>query len=630
MSDGINIFVAIAVSAPEKLDPLPGAITAAHDLIAWADATKEYRTLLITDEQKPDGSDNPVTLERLSREIEPLINKGDEERDRIVITFAGHGLFNGGDLWLLNKWDSKEDVVDVQRLQLNLATYQPKQITILSDACRSPPSPDAPDVRGHRVFTKMDWKPSRPDLDLLLAAGLGQPAYMVRGKDDQKPYCLFSHVVTNGLWGRYPVGVDEFQHGMVTSQSLKKAIDQELPAAANALNQSQQADIRVTFMRPRNVYMTLVDPPAAVQALDPPSPDEPDILLADDNDFLRLPDNRDFVVGFNLGDEPAFNRRIRRRPPPAPKPTDAELRRSFAQRFVDDLRGEAQERPTHFETETGVAAVGALVRDVAVGPQGHAQLDMSPQAPADSRGRWWLLNGPPGSMAAQLLGGDWVGAALFPGKIGTFSIDRRGASALVYRRGRLPQDWEAETDAAASAAAEEAIAEMHAGSLTGEPARNLAAHIRQWKHADPVLGVIAAYLYARLNDIESIQRLAWFYPVNNQPIPFDVALLGELPLRRAGGGLLFADIPKTSEREAQAEREEEFDFTTQPTPGWKDAPVAGGFPWLRRGWDLLDDIDAKAFKPLIELTDGLTPALFTTLRADDGARLAKLIREGTI
>ena len=126
----------------------------------------------------------------------------------------------------------------------------------------------------------------------------------------------------------------------------------------------------------------------------------------------------------------------------------------------------------------------------------------------------------------------------------------------------------------------------------------------------------------------SIHRLAWFYTANGQPIPFDIALLGELPMMRHGHQLI-ADVPATSERRAQSGLEGQYDFTTQPTPA-ASGSVAGGFPWLRQGWNLLDDIDPDGFAPLIELSGGLRPALFTTLRADEGAALAKLIREGRI
>jgi hypothetical protein len=64
-----------------------------------------------------------------------------------------------------------------------------------------------------------------------------------------------------------------------------------------------------------------------------------------------------------------------------------------------------------------------------------------------------------------------------------------------------------------------------------------------------------------------------------------------------------------------------------------DCTVAGGFPWLRQGWALLDAVSLPVHGGLIELaqTRGiLRPFPFTTLAPDAGYRLAELITSGKV
>jgi len=249
-------------------------------------------------------------------------------------------------------------------------------------------------------------------------------------------------------------------------------------------------------------------------------------------------------------------------------------------------------------------------------------VDVSPDAPVETRGHWWVLEGPPSSLAVQLSPSDrWVCACVYPGMIGTWRVDKRGAASLVFR----PGDGGSDSDTVAQAA-EEAISALHAGTIAGEAASDLATRIRLWKHNDPILGVIASYLYAQVGDFESVRRIAWFYCYYNQPIPFDVALLGGLRLSRRGP-LLCADVPATSKRQLREAAEANQEFATVATPAVAGL-VAGGIPWLRQGWSLLEDSGQTVLDALLEFTPGLTAALFTTLEPAAGAALAGLIHKG--
>jgi hypothetical protein len=93
------------------------------------------------------------------------------------------------------------------------------------------------------------------------------------------------------------------------------------------------------------------------------------------------------------------------------------------------------------------------------------------------------------------------------------------------------------------------------------------------------------------------------------------------------GPWLIAEIPAVPEREARNETEAKYNFTRQATPGGR-VPVAGGFPWLRQGWPLVED--RREFRNLAPFADKLRPSVFTTLNPRRGRELAELIRRGEL
>src|SRR4051812_50038896 len=80
-----KVCISIAVSKPEKLDALPGAITASHDVLAWARAAGFTTPPAVTDE---DGS--PGTGTRLNAALMPIVGDGGGVIDHLIIPFSGH------------------------------------------------------------------------------------------------------------------------------------------------------------------------------------------------------------------------------------------------------------------------------------------------------------------------------------------------------------------------------------------------------------------------------------------------------------------------------------------------------------------------------------------------------------
>ena len=59
---------------------------------------------------------------------------------------------------------------------------------------------------------------------------------------------------------------------------------------------------------------------------------------------------------------------------------------------------------------------------------------------------------------------------------------------------------------------------------------------------NPLLGVIAAWLYDAAGDRDSVRRLTMLYAEHRQPVPFDIALLAGVPGRRGRDGLIRIDL----------------------------------------------------------------------------------------
>jgi hypothetical protein len=211
----------------------------------------------------------------------------------------------------------------------------------------------------------------------------------------------------------------------------------------------------------------------------------------------------------------------------------------------------------------------------------------------------------------QLARGGIAAILCLPGHITTLTLDRAGVSGLVYRDDGMEHT---------SRSSELAIAAMEGGHLDPSAALDLAVHARGRKHIDVMQGVLAAYLYDAIGDLDSIRRTAYFLIRRGHSIPYDIALLGQLDCERDGG----ARIPRVDARTPLTDLERMHPWTwngTPPTTG----RVAGAWPWLRQGWAYLDDLaddGAGLVDPvLLEVRDHLRPSRFTTLDATGAALL---------
>ena len=217
----------------------------------------------------------------------------------------------------------------------------------------------------------------------------------------------------------------------------------------------------------------------------------------------------------------------------------------------------------------------------------------------------------PRSIAIRLKSGNWIDSSILPGFIGAILIKDGAASSLSYAPaadGRFGSG----VDKSYGAEIGRWTALMHQGRYASrDDLRRSALVLRRYKHSNPSLGILAAYAYERTGDTDDIDRIAGYFVDYDQPVPFDVAMLGAGNIRKNVNGTLETE-------------------TVLPDRQRKLAPVGGSFPLLTRGWSLLD-LETQAISPrLFDLRPRLVISLWTTFSPEGGSQIAELLRTGEL
>jgi len=192
-----------------------------------------------------------------------------------------------------------------------------------------------------------------------------------------------------------------------------------------------------------------------------------------------------------------------------------------------------------------------------------------------------------GSVFVQTADDYVVPVTLYTQSVAIISRDPRGGYVIAYGSVFDPDSVHLTFDL---------IADLAAGELPPSNVDQVAANLRTGKHVDPVRGVIAAYLYKSKADIDSIRRMAYFYGREGQAVPFDIALLGELPIKSLEDGRHVAHVPGVRSRESVGK--DLPWWAVQATPE-ASVEVGGTVPWLSVGWDYVSDPPPDA-KSLVE------------------------------
>lgn len=626
-----KVCVAVGIGDASPLDYLRGAVNGAHAIADWARA-QGYTTCLLTDEH------DPVEFDDLKAELTRLLAGGVE---RLLLYFGGHGLSPGAadDLWLLSRWDQVRQGVSVTALRNRLTRYGVGQLVIVSDACRTLIDANTSDVTGHPVLDRGPFDETLPQMDLWFAASPSRAAWMIPGRTPAESRCIFSGLLAEALAGVHAAAFDpEDPIRGITSFSLADFLEAKVPAVASRYGATLKPAITTAIRPPRNIYVPGGPHPLAADELIPwPDPSAVRVAGMGSSDHggrvAPLPNeswtSRQPVILESINRGPSAPDTS---PMPAPKlaaviaDDDVALagtkktQQQLAEKTLAGFR--AENRPDHFETGAGFTVSGADAVRGLLGPPAEAHLlgdtgwwRVEPREPF-APDPWWPSGIPirqPLPLLVELTDGRWIGAAALPNFVLSFSLNEAGAQAVIYRSMGSPDANKTEA----------AMAQLRAGALRREQVPELVEQLRAAKHADPMLGVLAAYLHEAMGDLANVHRTAFYFAERDEPIPFDIALVGRLAARQDADGLVRVVIPAV----AKAERARNVPGYMKNATPQAEGVLAGAFPWMRQGWALIDQEGRPGLYPagLADIAAHLLPAPFTTLNAQGGARLASLL-----
>lgn len=582
-----NVAVAIGIGDAKPLPFMGGALTGAREFHEWA-SRLGYESRLVTDEAQP------VTVTMLRMALEAALSPLGQPIHRFLIYFAGHGQIREAEegLWLLSDWNQELKAVAVEGLKRRLYMHDIEQLAIFSDSCRSlPPTITAADLVPDAVLGRGPRGVVQPAIDKFVAAQDGSVAFMVPGPTPDEDRCIFSGVLMEGLWGARPEAFSMIEPDKVTSRSLGKYLKTEVPRRAQIYKCTLDPSVSPTFPEGDDIYFGGFDIDAR-----PPPPTFP---------AWPLP-----TVVKNMGFATTVMNHT------MDEAVKARTRKSSS--TLNRIRN--QPRPTGFETRAGFAVEGGTIRAVWTR---HAVMAEPHGAP-----NWWRLWHDRESILVQpepvLIEFEddlFAATTAIPEFISSLLRDERGMLAQVYRPVTYGPGAPPIGDAA-----ELAIAKMETDSLRIDDAADFAVKLREFKHIDPVLGVVSAYLYDSIGDLDNIRRMAYYYTCNAQPIPYDIALLGQLDAEWRDGSL-WGHVPPVRAGAAQTAAEHAKVWTHGATPA-ASGPVAGLWPWMRQGWLFLDDPSDKGralIRPELNgLLEHLRLSRFTTFSQDGGQALMQI------
>lgn len=484
---------------------------------------------------------------------------------------------------MLSDWEKTQRAVAVEVLKRRLFHYGIKQIGIFADACQSLPSNlFMAELASDPVLGKGPEQQVTVDVDKFTATQDGDQTFAIPGNSPELDRCLFSGVLLEGLWGLQPNAYSRYRPDHVTSNSLGQYLREEVPKRADEYGLKVKPSIVSTFAEGQDVYFS--------RNPDTPKPN-----------FTPWPPN-------GTGPTPYLGK-IRKMGRSARDPLKAEIRRhrdaesqKAAAAFYERLRKQRLSNPW---VRTGFLIDGAEV--LRLWSSENVLVHRWDQSNSwrihihqDTRVR------EPAPLLIEFANGRYGAVTVLPRFLGSIQTGESGISAIVYRgEYSFPDD----TDSA-----ERVLSQLEQGAVRAADMRDWAVNLRQGKHADPVLGVVCAYLYDAIGDVDNIRRMAYYYVRHRQPIPYDIALLGQLRGRRHGN-ILHATVPATRAGEAQTEEEQRFDWTHNDTPE-VEGVVGGVWPWMRQGWTYLDapteDGSNLILPGLLEARPHLTSARFAT------------------
>ncbi|WOS67039.1 MULTISPECIES: caspase family protein [Sinorhizobium] len=620
---GKPLFIAIAVHRPRYMPILPGVLEANDKICAWA-ARRNYDVVQIDDRNAP------VTVNRIREHLTPDLEDGPDpslllDRDRIVVYFCGHGIAAWPDqYWILSPGPNQSrDRISANGFRDVLASYDPLQIAFISDACRSP---GALSGTGDPVLDRLEGSSRNPQKDIFYSCREGTSSFAMPATASEPAYLIFSSVLMKALSAPDGANIDpllaQLNRQAVTSQSLSDYLESNVPAAALGVDRQQAPQCDPGFRPLNHIYEEFTFP----DSLDD-DPDDDDPTFSDGGADLSLfefdaDDASDFSEGAfgQDGDEPSVFDDMA-----------AYLRRQYRSREKERIERGQAERFELSRSEWRAPLVTLIGEELS-----KASPDRSSIAIVGSRRAHIIFQGQREAPSRRRLATDALGSSVdffTVGKIGRRSSktaclrygDRSLSLVPIFRDMHVVtsvEDFEDEQgieflswvsvygdpreDRLLHSA--EALKGLSQGYLRSADAKKIAGQIRYAKHLDPMMGIVAAYLYNAVGDIDNIRRMAYYYTTHSQPIPFDIAMLAGLELIRSehGFSVEVPAVPRALEQDRGAPN-----FTQVATPN-ASGNVAGLAPVLRMGWPYLRESRHSFHKSCWRFIDHLASSPVTT------------------
>lgn len=599
-----RVCIAIGVSLAEGLAPLRAAATAAEEIGQWAELSgfaKREDIQVLTDRQAP------VTIELIAATLERLLPMG-QQADALLLHFAGHGLRedNTRTLWLPTNWRTTLRAIAVERLKNRLSDFGIANVTIISDACKGfAQDRDTSDLTPDGVLGAGTGLGSRPIFDRFDAVHDIESAFMIPGPTPADSRCLFSGAVIEALWGATEA-IDPRHPGKVTPGSLADYLS------------SRVAELCAKYQlgcQPQNVpgrpedHLIYFDQSQVDASVIPILPAWPAPVGA----AFERPD----WAGPRAEEKGAFD------DPSSNVGATSQVELSWwgaraqgeAERSIVDVRKEKRRRATASAFLEPGRPRSKRANLLFGGGEARAIWSCTPvrRVAADE---WFVTTrtGISQQLVVEYEDGIFVPVVVYSGLVTVAARDARGTNGWLLRESS--NNHSSDTTVGI-------LSRMQSGDLPPSEVDEVAAVLRQSKHGNPVIGAICSYLYDYAGDLDSIRRMAFFYANRGQPVPYDVALMGEL-LAQDRGPNAVVEVPAVRTRRANS-RGRLPDFVTNATPRTVGA-VAGSCPWLRQGWDFVEaptDREEALVHGLPDIRTHLLPETFTSLTREGGEVLTK-------
>lgn len=626
-----------------------------------------------------------VTLARVSAALSSLLGTDGIDRALIFFAGHGLTTPFGGECWLPSDWQASDSTLSVRILRTQLERYGIAELAILSDACRTiAASQETVNLPAPGILPRGTLPQPIRRLDIFRAAPETRAAYMIPGPNPSDARCIFSALLTEALTGAHPAATDPEadQPGAITGASLATFLATEVPLRAGRYGVTLQPDVTPHFETARRVWSIMPTPPPIPAAWPDPANIlipmgsttsgriEPSPGTSWTNRTQDLTSAERDVEPLNFPDD-ALGLPTSEAGPDSHDPTQPAGATSTAPTLIEIITADSaafaaratarasahaaqlahyaeERRPDHFETGAGLTIVGSTFTELALPPgnviegerdmpfsKGQVDRELAAAAtveqfdPSTFRVRqdsWDDYGGSsmanpywrgqpslqlPLPLLARLASSDWIATCAFPDFLTTHVVEKRGLISLIARKMR-------DTEAPGT---EDAVARLATGTLAEAAPLDLAARLYQAPFPDPVLAILTAWRFDAIGDMGSVQRLAAHFAAARQPIPFDIALLADLPINRMTNGPVVAELAALPEEPSNG-RPHWLHAATSATT----AVIAGAVPFLTAGWELLDAGHPLAFSGFETILPHLRLAApFTTLSPEGGTRLAQLL-----